>query len=92
MKKAVQSGMKADEVKEVLDTDKYVEEVILDEREAVMRGIRGVPYIVFNGSFAVPGALTLDGFKSALQRELRKQQNDAINQKGHVCGPDGCKI
>ena len=61
--KALEAGMKEDEVKEVLDSNKYDDEVRFDEREAMMRGVHGVPYIVFNGDFAVQGALTLDGFK-----------------------------
>ena len=61
--KALEAGMKEDEVKEVLESNMYDDEVRFDEREAMMRGVHGVPYIVFNGDFAVPGALTLDGFK-----------------------------
>lgn len=93
--KAVAVGMDEKAVKEMLDSDRYVDEVRFDEREAVMRGVRGVPYMVFNGSFAVPGALSTDSFKSALQRELRKMEasdNEAPAERPHVCGPDGCKL
>ena len=93
--KAVGVGMKADDVKEVLESDKYDDEVRFDEREAQMRGVHGVPYIVFNGSFAVPGAMTTEGFKSALERELKKQSAETEATKGerpHVCGPDGCQL
>ena len=93
--KAVSVGMDEKEVKEVLDSDRYDDEVRLDEREAAMRGVHGVPYIVFNGSFAVPGAMTIDGFKSALERELKKQAKESEEQSGerpHACGPDGCQL
>ena len=96
--KAVGVGMKEDEVREVLESDMYDDEVRFDEREAMMRGVRGVPYIVFNGGFAVPGAMTTEGFKSALQRELRKQEKsqseteDATGERPHQCGPDGCQL
>ena len=94
--KAVESGLKEDEVKDVLNSDKYDDEVRFDEREAMMRGVHGVPYIVFNGDFAVPGAMTTEGFKSALQRELKKQgMNVDIKSDGeqpHQCGPDGCQL
>lgn len=94
--KAVAAGMDAAVVKEVLDSDKYDDEVRFDEREAAMRGVRGVPYIVFNGEFAVPGAMTVDGFKDALQRVLRKQNKDSeaseASERPHVCGPDGCQL
>lgn len=93
LEKATSVGMNADEVKEVLESDKYDDEVRFDEREAAMRGVRGVPYIVFDGDFAVPGAMTVDGFKSALERALRKQEKNQDNgERAHVCGPDGCEL
>ncbi len=93
--KAISVGMDEKEVKEVLESDKYDDEVRFDEREAMMRGVRGVPYIVFNGGFAVPGAMTIDGFKSALRRELKKQEKEAEDkgsERPHACGPDGCQL
>lgn len=93
--KAVSAGMDEKEVKEVLESDRYDDEVRFDEREAAMRGVHGVPFIVFNGGFAVPGALSLDGFKSALEREMKKQRKDVgqpAGERPHVCGPDGCQL
>ena len=53
--------------------------------------------MVFNGDFAVPGALTIDGMKSALERAERrvKDAEKAAAETGerpHVCGPDGCQL
>lgn len=90
--KAIEAGMKEEEVKEVLESDKYDDEVRFDEREAMMRGVHGVPYIVFNGEFAVPGALTLDGFKSAVERTMKKVKENQPEERAHQCGPDGCQI
>lgn len=90
--KALEAGMKEDEVKEVLDSDKYDDEVRFDEREAMMRGVHGVPYIVFNGDFAVPGALTLDGFKSAIERTMKKVKDSESSERAHQCGPAGCQL
>lgn len=93
--KAVSVGMDADQVREMLASDQYADEVRFDEREAQMRGVHGVPYIVFNGSFAVPGAMTTEGFKSALERELKKQgarTEESNGERPHVCGPDGCQL
>ena len=92
---AVSVGMNADEVKAVLESDKYDDEVRFDEREAAMRGVHGVPYLEFNGGFAVPGAMSIDAFKDVLTRELKKQQpkeGDAPKERPHVCGPDGCQL
>lgn len=92
--KAVEAGLNKEDVEKVLSSDKYADEVRYDEREAMMRGVRGVPYIVFNGGFAVPGALTEDGFKSALRRELKKQEQAEAQatERLHTCGPEGCLI
>ncbi|MDE6342475.1 MAG: DsbA family oxidoreductase [Muribaculaceae bacterium] len=97
LKKALGAGMDEEKVRRVLDSDEFDDEVRFDEREAAMRGVRGVPYIVFNGNFAVPGAMSVDGFKSALQRELKKQQSEHEQgsdnaERPHQCGPDGCKL
>lgn len=95
MDKALSVGMKEEDVKDVLESDKYDDEVRLDEREAAMRGVRGVPYIIFGGNFAVPGAMTIDGFKSALQRQLRWEQMEESGtpaDRPHTCGPDGCQL
>lgn len=93
--KAVAAGMDEAEVKAVLESDKYDDEVRFDEREAAMRGVHGVPYMVFNGGFAVPGALSMDAFRSVLLREVKKAETGKDEIKGerpHVCGPDGCVL
>lgn len=89
-------GMKEADVREVLDSQMYDDEVRLDEREAAMRGVRGVPYIVFNGQFAVPGAMSEEGFRMALQREITRQEKEQEQnselEKTHQCGPEGCRL
>lgn len=95
MEKALGVGMDEKDVREVLDSDLYDDEVRFDEREAAMRGVRGVPYILFDGDFAVPGAMTIDGFKSALERAVKRQQKReeaTIGERPHTCGPDGCRL
>jgi predicted DsbA family dithiol-disulfide isomerase len=42
---AVNCGFDAGEVKAVLDSDKYHDEVVLDEREAARYGIHAVPVL-----------------------------------------------
>lgn len=92
LEKGLEAGLKEDDVKEVLESDMYDDEVRLDEREAMMRGIHGVPYIVFNGDFAVPGALSLEGFKTALEREMKKVRENTVSERPHQCGPEGCQL
>ncbi len=96
MDKALSVGMKEEDVREVLESNKYDDEVRFDEREATMRGVHGVPYILFDGDFAVPGALTIDGFKSALERAIKRNANketeNKTTERPHVCGEDGCQL
>lgn len=95
MDTALSAGMNEADVKEVLESDMYDDEVRFDEREAAMRGVRGVPYIVFNGDFAVPGAMSIDSFKSALERALKRQEKkdgSKSTERPHTCGPEGCQL
>lgn len=64
LKVAVAAGLKEEEVKRVLDSEEYGPEVRKDEQEASLMGVRGVPYIVFNNKYAVPGAVSIDDFKT----------------------------
>ena len=91
---AEQAGMDKGEVKDVLNSDRYADEVRFDEREAQMRGVHGVPYMVFNGQFAVPGAMTVEGMKMALEKARKKAEESykMTTERPHVCGPDGCQL
>ncbi len=92
--KAREAGLDEKEVRDVLSIDKYDDEVRLDEREAAMRGVHGVPYIMFGSAFAVPGAMSVDGFKDALNRLIKREKEEKLKttERPHACGPDGCKI
>lgn len=89
---AKEAGMKESDVKAVLSSDRYADDVRMDEREAQMRGVRGVPYMVFDGEFAVPGAMTVEGMKNALERTVRRKKNIEPSERPHVCGPEGCEL
>lgn len=69
-----ESGLKEEDIKDVLETDKYADRVRHDEKEAAILGVRGVPFMVFNEEFAVPGALSVEGCVSALERALKTQK------------------
>lgn len=65
------AGMNPEDVRSMLASDEYADAVRFDESEAAMHGIRGVPYMIFDGEFAVPGALDIESCKTALLRALR---------------------
>ena len=85
---AVEEGMEEAEVRAFLKTDKYADEVRLDEREAQNYGVSGVPFFLLAGKYAVPGALPVEEMKRLLKKV--KEQEPEI-QSGMVCGPDGCE-
>ncbi len=84
-------GLDRDEVKEVLDSDKYHGEVVLDEREAARYGIHAVPCFII-GDYALQGAQPGEYMKSALLKALEKESTKVEEAQGMTCGPDGCRI
>jgi predicted DsbA family dithiol-disulfide isomerase len=71
-------GLNAKEVKQMLDSDAYADDVRYEERQAAEMGINGVPFFVINEKYAVSGAQQPDVFLHALNKgwneyEKRKQ-------------------
>lgn len=65
---AIESGLKEDEIVEVLESNKFDNEVELDERVAVDAGIQGVPYFIFNNKYPIPGILPSSEFVNVLKK------------------------
>ena len=84
------AGLDAEEVKEVLSSDKYKDEVLLDEREAARYGIHAVPFFVV-GQYGISGAQSDDGMKATIMKVMEESAG-AVTEQGMSCGPDGCHI
>ncbi len=84
------AGLDAEEVKEILMSDKYKDEVLLDEREAARYGIHAVPFFVV-GQYGISGAQSVDGMKAAIMKVM-EESAEAVTEQGMSCGPDGCRI
>ena len=82
-------GLDAEEVRALLASDQYKDEVILDEREAARYGIHAVPYFVV-GQYGIPGALSVEDMKKTILQVMQEQQ--VQTEQGASCGPDGCRI
>ncbi len=65
---ATEAGLDRAEVQRLLASDQGVEEVRGEERAGHRLGIRGVPYFVLNGTYAISGAQSPGIFVSALQK------------------------
>lgn len=71
---AVEAGMSPADVKAVLESDLYSDEVRAEESLAAQYGIQAVPFFVVNDQVALPGALPVDEFAKVLQEMLDKEQ------------------
>jgi predicted DsbA family dithiol-disulfide isomerase len=65
---AAEAGVGADEARQALERDLFVDAVTGDLNEARSLGITGVPFFVFDGRLAVSGAQAVDVFTQALDR------------------------
>lgn len=65
---AADVGLDADEVRAMLETDRFAEEVRMDQARARQIGVRGVPFFVLDGRLAVSGAQPSHVFRGAFQQ------------------------
>lgn len=63
---AKEVGIEEESVKEMLDSDKYINEVRIDEEVARNNGINAVPFFIIDGKYGVPGALPVEQMKEVL--------------------------
>jgi predicted DsbA family dithiol-disulfide isomerase len=63
---AARLGVPRNRVEEVLASDEYADAVLADEAQARELGITGVPFVVFDGRIAIPGATGLSGYANAI--------------------------
>ena len=66
----IELGLKEDELKEVLSSDKFGDEVRADIEEAQNIGVKGVPFFVFNRAYAVSGAQPVEIFTETLTKSF----------------------
>jgi predicted DsbA family dithiol-disulfide isomerase len=92
-KLAIDAGLDADEVAQVLASDAFVDDVRADEALARQLQITGVPFFVIGGRYAVGGAQPADVLLEVLEKAWSEREPALdIVAEGEVCGPDGCEI
>ena len=87
---AVEEGLEESEVCALLESDRFADEVRLDEREAQRYGVTAVPFFLL-GRYGIPGAMSVENMKNALQKMMAEEQAAAPMQ-GMACGPNGCRL
>jgi len=88
----VAAGMEPNEIREMLSSPAFEEEVKQDEQRAQTIGIRGVPFFVFNNQYTVSGAQAPETFTAALDQsfeEFKKENKIIISEAGDACAVDG---
>ena len=89
----VEAGLDLEDIKNVLESDQYKEEVINDENIAHNLGISGVPYFIINDKIAIPGAISTEDFVDAL-KHIMNDSSIAEEQGAScaTCDETGCHI
>lgn len=89
---AKEIGLDAEAAKQVLESDKYAEDVNDDINESQQLGVRGVPFFVFNRKYAVSGAQPSEAFLETLKKAFTewRQANPTVQlqvSEGPSCEP-----
>lgn len=90
-------GLNEAEVKDVINSKDYTNEVNKDIAEAQQIGVQGVPFFVFNRKYAVSGAQPSDTFLNVLNKSFEEWKSANPDKKfevieGKFCTPNkDCK-
>jgi predicted DsbA family dithiol-disulfide isomerase len=86
----IEMGLDENEIKQILQTEAYAEEVKHDIAEAGYLGVRGVPFFVMNGKYAVSGAQMVPVFVETLEKSYNEWQKGT--PKLTVIDGDSCSV
>ncbi len=75
---AVEVGLNGDEVRAVLSGTEYTEAVNNDIDQAHRIGVHGVPFFVFNNTYAVSGAQPAEVFLQVLEKIYDEQRSSEL--------------
>ncbi len=88
---AVEVGLPAAEVRDVLGSDRYAAEVRDEQRTAASLGIQAVPFFVVDRALGASGAQSPEVLGGLLQRGWEQREPAVpVVAAGESCGPDGC--
>lgn len=85
------AGLDELDVKEVLSSSLYDDEVQKDEEIALSNGIHGVPFYILDRKYSVPGALSYDDFKTVLNQIITENRMDD-DKDANACKDGVCRL
>ncbi|GAA0431239.1 DsbA family oxidoreductase [Lentibacillus halophilus] len=95
---AAESGLDRGNVRVMLKKDDYAEDVRMDEKEAAQLGVQGVPFFVFNSTYALSGAQPMNVFTEVLAKVWEEEQSKSSSHsltpkksKTTYCTDEGCE-
>lgn len=92
---AVGTGLDEIEVKEVLTSDRYADDVRADEAQAGAYGITAVPFFVIDGRYGIAGAQSADTMLEVLERAWAERSPLTVLEQGDtagVCADGSCDV
>ncbi|WP_433319336.1 DsbA family oxidoreductase [Micromonospora sp. CA-269861] len=94
---AAEVGLDRDGAADALRSRRYRARVAADQREAQRLGARGAPFLVFDGRFAVPGAIGPDDLVAVIDKAWAEshptpQPLPVVGAAEGTCTPDGCAV
>lgn len=88
---AAEVGLDAEQVRTMLSSDQYTEQVRTDEARARQMGVTGVPFFLVDGKYGLPGAQPPEVILRALER-VRAESTPAEAPQGAACDDESCEI
>jgi len=90
----MRAGLKEEEIRTMLSSDQFADEVHHDIDEANQLGVNGVPFFVFDRKYAVSGAQASEVFLSTLEKSWSEYSKTSLrtvlqDSDGDTCSTDG---
>lgn len=82
-------GLAGFDIKKMLRSDLYKQEVEMDQYQAQQVGANGVPFYVFNNKYAVSGAQSTELFRELLEKVWDEEMPVAVAATEGFCTTDG---
>lgn len=92
---AAEIGLDQQEAAAALHDRRYRDQVNADQREAQRLGAHGTPFLVLDGRYAIPGAVSTDDLLAAMTRVWDEthpapEPLPTVAGTGQTCTPEGC--